>query len=303
MKKISGIGEFALIERIKKTIGNEIVGSDTAPIKIGRETYLATCDILLEGRHFLRNYPPEAVGFKAISVNVSDIVASGGRPKFVLISLLLPDLEIAYVDRLYQGMIAACKKYRCQIVGGNTTKSKKIGIDVFVIGRAKKFVGRAILKADQSIFVTGPLGDSRAGRELLKKKKTKLEKFEKALIERHLKPEINLKIGDYISAHAVSSLDISDGLAGDLYRLKGNNKIKISIDSKKIPLSKELLLFCKKYRYDAINYALIGGEDYQILFTEKSKSSSFPKIGTVEKGNGIYLDGNPLQNKGFDHFK
>ena len=78
--KVSKLGEFQLIERIKRAVGGNIIGSDTAPIALGNTTYLATCDILLEGRHFLRKYPPEAVGFKAISINVSDIVASGDSP-------------------------------------------------------------------------------------------------------------------------------------------------------------------------------------------------------------------------------
>ena len=301
--KVSKLGEFQLIERIKRAVGGNIIGSDTAPIALGNTTYLATCDILLEGSHFLRKYPPEAVGFKAISINVSDIVASGGQPKFVLVSLMLPNLEVAYVDRLYKGLLAACRHYRCQIIGGNITRSEKIGIDVFMIGQTKKFVGRAAPTPGQFIFVTGPVGDSRAGLELLSKKKSRLEGFEKILVERHLVPKVDLKIGEYVGTHAASSLDLSDGLVGDLYQLKGASSIKIKIEEKKIPLSKELLAFCKKYRYDPVKYALIGGEDYRVLFTQQSDSSPFQKIGTVEKGNGIYLDKTPLKNKGFDHFK
>jgi thiamine-monophosphate kinase len=303
MTKISQIGEFQLIERIKRTVGGGVIGSDTAPIKIGGLTYLATCDALLEGRHFLRSYQPEKIGFKAISVNVSDIVASGGKPKFVLISLFLPDLETTYVDSLYQGMLSACKKYRCQIIGGNIAKSEKIGVDVFMIGVAKKFVGRAKLKIGDSIFITGALGDSRAGLTLLRQKKSDLENFEKVLIERHLNPKINLNLADYINTHANSSLDISDGLSGDLYHLKGDKKIKISVNSNAIPISKELALFCKKYRHDAIKYAMTGGEDYKILFTKKGSRSPYTKIGQIEKGDGIYVDGNLLKNNSFDHFK
>lgn len=303
MKKVSDIGEFGLIEQIKKAIDNKILGSDTAPIKIDRGTYLVTCDIVLEGRHFLRSYPADAVGFKAISVNVSDIVASGGKPKFALISLLLPDLELSYINRLYRGILNACKKYHCVVAGGNVVRSEKLAVDVFMIGRAKKFVARGELKIGDSIFVSGVLGDSRAGRELLGRKKSKLETFEKVLIARHLNPTIDLKIADYIASYARSSLDVSDGLAGDLYHLKGKNKIRVDIDSKKIPLSKELILFCKKYKRDPVKYALLGGEDYKIIFAQKNGRSPFPKIGRVEKGNGIFVDNTILLNKGFDHFK
>jgi thiamine-monophosphate kinase len=300
--KISKIGEFGLIERIKKTLNNPDIGSDCAPVVIGSSTYLVTCDILIEDRHFLRGYPPQMVGFKAIAVNASDIVASGGRPESALISLTLPDIEVSYVDQLYKGIITACKAYGCKIIGGNIARSDKIAIDVFMIGKTDKFIKRKTAKVGDRIFVTGFLGDSKAGLELLLKNKTPLEPFEKILVRRHLRPEIKINISDYLVKNASSSMDLSDGLSSDINQLFDKKRVRIMIDSNKIPVSKELYKFCKKYHYDAISYAMSGGEDYKILFTQKKKDSPFFEIGHIEKGTGIYVDDKKFDRTSFDHF-
>jgi len=310
---ISSIGEFGLIEKIKRQLGSKIIGDDTAPIVIGGEIYLATCDILLEDQHFLRSYPPEKIGFKAISVNVSDIVASGGKPIWVLVSLLLPDINISYVNKIYEGIKKACLYYHCQVIGGNITSSEKIGIDVFMIGKAKKFMGRSGAKIDDLVYTTGVLGDSKAGLELLLKKKKSYENFEKQLIKKHINPIINIKNSDYISSFATSALDISDGLSSDIFYLSNQSNVGIVIESKKIPLSDSLLRFCKKYNYDPIDYSLSGGEDYEVLFTQNLKSLPAqageirnPKkyfcIGKVVPKRGVWLDDKKLINKSFSHF-
>jgi len=303
---IDKIGEFGLIDRIKKIVADPVIGDDTAPLIIGGETYLTTVDILLEDQHFLRNYPAYKVGYKAISINVSDIVASGGHPLWALVSLMLPNIETKYVDELYRGMTAACRFYGLKIVGGNITRSIKIGIDVFMIGKTKKFIGRTSVKNGDNIFLTGTLGDSKAGLELLLLKKKSYEDFEKKLIEKHLSPKINFKVADYLCSNASAALDISDGLSSDLSHLGSKSKIRIDIKGKNIPISKELIMFCKKYKHNPIEYAVAGGEDYQILFTQNLKSnvqsSKYFLIGKVSSGHGIYLDNKKLENKSFHHF-
>lgn len=102
--RISDIGEFGLIERLKSILQSELIGDDTAPITFGESTFLLTCDLLLQDRHFKLHYPPSAVGWKAISVNVSDVVANGGEPIYCLVSLTLPDLEVRYVEEIYLGI-------------------------------------------------------------------------------------------------------------------------------------------------------------------------------------------------------
>ncbi|MFH0979467.1 MAG: thiamine-phosphate kinase [Candidatus Roizmanbacteria bacterium] len=295
------MNEFQLIDKIKKIVGSDIIGDDTAPIKIGDKTLLLTNDILLEGQHFLDYFPQEFLAWKAISVNVSDIITSGGKPKYVLVSLLLPENKTFLIEKIYQSIKKACQYYHCQVIGGNITKSERLGIDIFMVGETKKFVSRRNAKPGDCVYLTGPIGDSRAGLKLLMMKKNSYELFEKKLIRTHLKPIIDIGLSDCLSKNASAAIDISDGLSSDIYHMANLSKIKIDIDSKKIPLSNELKLFCKKYHYNPINYALSGGEDYQILFTQLI-SSRFFLIGKVSVGKGVFLDGKKLKNRSFDHF-
>ncbi|MBI5127265.1 thiamine-phosphate kinase [Candidatus Roizmanbacteria bacterium] len=300
------MNEFQLIDKIKSILKNDLIGDDTAPIKIGDKTLLLTNDILLEGRHFLNYFPQEFLGWKAISVNVSDIVASGGKPKYALVSLLLPKNKITLVEPISRQIKKACQYYDCQVVGGNITGSEKLGLDVFMIGETKKFIGRRQAKPGDNVYLTGPIGDSRAGLKLLTMKKKPYESFEKILIEKHLKPVINLNHAKYLSQNATSSIDVSDGLSSDIYHLANSSQKKIIINSEKIPLSRELKLFCKKYRFNPIDFALKGGEDYQVLLTQNGKSQKTNDklilIGKVYKGSGVFLDKNKLKDKSFDHF-
>jgi len=136
--RISELGEFALIEHLKNLLDSEEIGDDCAHIKFGGSFLLLTTDILLEGVHFLSRYPPVAVGWKALSVNVSDIAGNGGRPRWALVSLILPDIEVSYIEDLYKGIREASEFYGCRIVGGNLARGERIGIDVFVVGESQK---------------------------------------------------------------------------------------------------------------------------------------------------------------------
>ena len=305
--KISQVGEFDLIDRLKNILGEEIIGDDTAPVKIGNQTLLLTTDTLVEGVHFLKSYPPESVGWKAVSVNVSDIVANGGEPLVLLVSLHLPpETELKFVERMYEGMKKACEFYRCRIVGGNISKAKEIVIDVHALGITERFVGRGGAKAGDGLFVSGTLGDSKAGLELLLMKKKNYEPFEVALIERHLRPTARIDYLKHIRKYANASMDISDGLLQDAKHISERSKVRIEIDTSKIPISKELQLFCEKYGKDPLEYALAGGEDYQILFTHPTSRwnpfMDMTQIGTVEEGQGVFVDGKPAEGTGFKHF-
>ncbi len=303
--RISEIGEFGLIERIKKILGSDLIGDDCAHLKLSGENLLLTTDILLEDIHFLRRYLPEAIGWKAISVNVSDVVGNGGEPKWALVSLMLPDLEVSYVERLYEGIKRACQFYRCEVVGGNISRSEKIGIDVFLIGLSSNPVGRTKAKPGDSLFVSGTLGDSRAGLELLKMNKKDYEDFELSLIERHLRPTARVDYIKHIQKYANASMDISDGLIADASHISERSKVRIEIDASKIPLSNELKMFCEKYGKDPLDYALYGGEDYQLLFTHpKERWNPFldmTEIGYVSEGEGVHVNGKKVEG-GYRHF-
>lgn len=298
--------EFELIKTIKRVLKSSIIGDDTAPVRVNGRTLVVTNDILLEGRHFLDFFPLDDLGWKAISVNVSDIVASGGRPVFALTSLLLPKNNLRFINKIYASVKKAADFYRCPVIGGNITSSDKLGIDVFMVGKVKTFVSRRKAKPGDALFLTGSVGDSKAGLELLMMKKLRHERFEQTLISRHLKPVIDTGAAGYLARNASASIDISDGLSSDAWRLSEASGVKIEIDSKKIPLSAELIKFCSKYRRDPVFYALSGGEDYKILFAEKPGNgvpySGQILVGGVSRGRGIFLDGKKIVPSGFDHF-
>lgn len=299
------MGEFDLIEQIKSVLNSKIIGDDTAPIKIGNKTLVATNDILLENQHFLDYFPIDNLGWKAISVNVSDVVSSGGKPIYALVSLLLPKDKIHLVKTIYQSINKACQYYHCQVIGGNVTKSERLGIDIFMIGETKKFVNRRSAKPGDFVYITGPVGDSRAGLDLLLMKKGSYELFEEKLINKHLKPIINNNLSELIVENASSSIDISDGLSSDLNHISKMSKVRIDFDANKIPFSKELIKFCKKYHKDIKEYGLIGGEDYQILFTSKKKLSNNKNVflvGKINPGKDVYINNKKIKNKSFDHF-
>lgn len=305
--KLKELGEFGLIERLKKILDTPLIGDDTAPVKLGKITFLLTTDTMNEGVHFLKEWSPESIGWKAISVNVSDVVANGGEPLWVLISLSLPpDLETKWVERLYVGIKRACEFYRCEVVGGNISRFEKISISVSLTGKTERFVGRSGAKPGDSLFVSGTLGDAKAGLELLLMRKKEYEPFETALIERFVRPTARIDYVKHIIKYSNASMDISDGLVADTHHLAKRSKVRIDIDSSKLPLSNELKLFCKKYNKNPVEYALFGGEDYQLLFTHpKSRWNPFldmTEIGKISEGEGVYVDGEKVEPEGWKHF-
>jgi len=305
--RISHLGEFGLIEHLKDKFSLEEVGDDTACVELGGQKLLLTCDTLLEGRHFLGFYPMSAVGWKAISATVSDIIANGGQPLYLLITLLLPDVELKKVDELYEGMTKACQFYKTKLVGGNVVKSSSFGVDLFCVGVAKRFVGRATAKVGDAVFVSGTLGDAFAGLELLLMGKKHYEDYELKLIERHLRPTARIDYLGHISKYANASMDISDGLASDIRHMAKRSGLRFNIQKEKLPISRELLQFAKKHGKDPYLYALKGGEDYQLLFTHPPDRMNpfldMTQIGYVEEGEGVFLNGGPLEEYGFDHFR
>ncbi len=304
--RVSDLGEFGLIERIKRLLNSELIGDDTALLRLGKENVVITTDVMVENQHFLKVYPASAIGWKAVSINVSDVVACGGLPEYLTVSLLLRDVEVSFVEELYLGIKRACEFYKCSVAGGNISKSETLAVDITLVGRTKRFVSRAGAKPGDGVFVSGTLGDSRAGLELLKMERKSYEPYELALIERHLRPTARIDYAKHIVKYANSCIDISDGLSSDVVHLANSSGVRIELDSSKIPISNELRTFCEKHGKTPLDYALVGGEDYQLLFTHPQERWNpfldMTRIGDVVDGKGVFLDGERLQERGFRHF-
>ena len=303
--RISEIGEFGLIERLKDILRAEEIGDDCAVVTFDQKHLLLTTDALVEDIHFLEKIAPEALGWKAVSVNVSDIVSCGGSPLYLLVSLIIPDIDSRWVERLYEGIRKACEFYNCTVVGGNISRGEKKTIDVFALGRTAKPVLRSGAKPGETLFVSGTLGDSRAGLELLREERKDYRSFELKLIERHTRPSARVDYIKHLEKYASSCIDISDGLLQDAGHLARMSGIALEIDPKAIPISEELKAFCEDRGRDPLEYALRGGEDYQLLFTHPRKDQNpfldMTPIGEVREGKGVFIEGREAEG-GFSHF-
>ncbi|NPA12633.1 MAG: thiamine-phosphate kinase [Aquificae bacterium] len=317
--EIKDLGEFGLIERLTQILSikdhSVLVGfgDDCSCIDIKGEKILFTSDIQLEGRHFIKRLiQPEDLGWKVVSVNVSDIVACGGEPKWGFISVGFPkDLSVEYVENIYKGIKKACDFYKMSVIGGNTTASDSIFLDLFLTGKTDRFVPRGGAEEGQMLMVCGYLGEARAGLEIaMEKGLNNLAGYEKRLIKRFSRPTADIHLSDRLSRYASAGIDISDGLVADLYHLSKASGVEVILDKNKLPVSPDLKRYCQQKGKDPLEYILYGGEDYKVVFTvDKRDTIQFPEckvIGFIgAKGEGVFLkDGSivkKLEKKGFSH--
>lgn len=316
--EISDLGEFGLIERIKNNFSiqnsssSKGIGDDAAAIDIGNENLLVSTDMLIEGPHFDLSYVPlKHLGYKAVAVNVSDIAAMNGKPEQIVVSLGLSNrFSLEAIDELYEGIKAACKNYKVDLVGGDTTSSPAgLVISITVIGRAPKdkTVLRSGAKANDIICVTGDLGAAFLGLQVLEREKEvfqsnpsmqpDLEKYE-YLVGRQLKPEARMDvIYDLADQNIIptSMIDISDGLASELFHLGRSSGVGVKVFEDKIPIDATAFETAVEFKIDPITAALNGGEDYELLFT--INPSDFEKIKNHPDIHFIgHTHDNPNQN-------
>jgi thiamine-monophosphate kinase len=329
MTKISDIGEFGLIDRIGKVSPRNSkraligIGDDAAALLFSPSaTLLATTDMLIEGVHFdLKTTDLYSLGWKAAAVNLSDIAAMGGVPRFCLTALgIPPSLTVEDIGEFYRGFTACIKKQGTVLVGGDTCSSRKgLIISVTVLGEAKKkhAIARSGARPGDLLFVTGTLGDSGAGLELLKAGARRRKPGAGRLIEKHLRPVPRVVEGRKLSAAGIASamIDVSDGLSSDLGHLCVQSGAGAEVFADRIPLSKELRSV-KALKQPLLAYALSGGEDYELLFTVppgklkklKAMQIAATEIGIITRGRSMrFIDergqGRILTATGYDHFR
>ena len=317
--KISDLGEIELIKIISsktKLFSKDIIkgiGDDTAVLKFNKKYFLLlTTDTLVEDDHFnLKWFKPEQIGKKAIESNVSDIAAMGGFPKYALVSLILPkNTSINFFNKLYNGLNKTSEKYKISIIGGNLSSGNKISVTISLIGLVEKknLCLRSNAKVNDLILVTGSLGSSRAGLELFRNHK------KGSSINYYLNPSSRLSIGRKLSNLVNAMEDVSDGLASEVLNICSESKVGAVIYKEKIPLSKTTILDAKKVKKDPYNYALYGGEDFELVFTinkdnlkKLNKKIKFAVVGKIlPKKSGIYLLDKGRKKKlnyGYEHFK
>lgn len=285
------------------------IGDDCGAFRVGDETWLAAADMLVEGRHFKKWASPEDVGYKAVAVNVSDVAAMGGRPKFVLISGGTPEPEIAL--RVFEGVAEACREFGVYPLGGDTTRADALTVDVSILGAAEESpVLRSGARVGDLLAVTGELGASAAGFLALE---GGIEGYPR-LLRKHLRPEARVEAGvsaAKLGAHAM--IDISDGLASDVRHISEKSGVGCRINLDLLPLSEDTKSLAESLGRDAAVLAATGGEDYELLIAapgdvldELSRSVEVPVIvvGEVAGEDVVFEGGGGVIEdlSGWDHF-
>ncbi|MFT6216484.1 MAG: thiamine-monophosphate kinase [Roseivirga sp.] len=307
--ELSELGEFGLISRLAETIqvNNQTtikgIGDDAAVIDAGSHFGLLAADMLMEGIHFDLSYMPlQHLGYKAISVNVSDIAAMNGKPEQVTVSLGLSNrFSVEAIEALYDGMRAAAKAFGVDIVGGDTTASKSglvISISIFGTVEKEKVCYRSGAGNNDILCVTGDLGAAFMGLQVLERERQtylanpnaqpQLEEYQ-YVVQRQLKPIARMDIIHELAEFGVvptAMIDISDGLASECLHLSKNSGVGIQIYEDKLPYDRQTYETAVEFNIDPITATLNGGEDYELLFTIKQEDYS-----KLEKHEDIHFIG------------
>ena len=299
--------EKEFITIIKNTLNSPYIGDDCAYLKdLG---IVVTQDSLVEDIHFSTKFISAFdLGFKAVMVNVSDVVASGAEPKYLTVSLSLPsNVKEDFVEEFYNGCKKACGN-DVQIVGGDITGADKIYISICAIGKTlgRNISSRKNAKIGQKVIVSGIHGSSSAGLKLLLEGKNSPEKF----IKSHINPVAQVEFGKKISTtvkEPYAMMDTSDGLIDGLSTIANESGVLLDIDFDKIPYDKDIEQF-ENWQ----DLVLFGGEDYQILATVPQNFQGGFEIGVVKEGLGVNLklrdkimhySKQDVEEKVFNHFK
>src|SRR3989338_3847939 len=299
---VAELGEVQLIERLRCRMPRAAsvrvgIGDDAAVLRWGgRDELLFASDMLIEGTHFTRRTTPaQGIGWKALACNISDIAAMGGVPRFAVVSIGLPrGIRLSWVDGLYRGLRRCARRYGGALVGGDTVRAPCVVVDVAILGRVP--AGRAVLRrrarVGDRLFVTGRLGGSLAS-------------------GRHARFTPRLREAQWLMRHVPvhAMIDLSDGLASDLWQIARASRVTLRIDAASLPVSRTAR---------TVRHALMDGEDFELLFAVAAHAAGgVPRaigrvpvtaIGVVAaRGAAVQLvnrDGRiqPLIPTGFKHF-
>ncbi|WP_047152416.1 thiamine-phosphate kinase [Aneurinibacillus tyrosinisolvens] len=335
--------EFALISyltagrSIPEAVQSRIVvgNGDDAAVVTGKSGYdwVACCDTMVEEVHFKRKtMQPHEIGHKALASNVSDIAAMGGIPLFYLISLgVSPEWCEEELAGIYQGMERLASRYGMALIGGDTVAVPgPLTITVTVLGEVErnKPLLRSAAKPGDLVFLTGTVGDSGAGLDLLLqgkqsiKDEAKIEEQWLPLIERHCLPEPQVAAGRILSqsGHRIALDDISDGVASEAWEIAQASGVSLVLDEQSVPLSEEMKRYAGHTGREPWPWVWYGGEDYQLIgcappeaqeeLAEQFKRAGLPLywVGQAVEGEAaVFLrqpngDKIPLHKKGYNHF-
>ena len=311
--------EFSLINKyfnLHKTKAFRGIGDDAALIKKdSNHLWAVSTDMLNEKTHFLPNTDPFNLGWKALAVNISDIYAMGGAPRFALLAIALPKIKENWMKEFSNGLFSCAKKYRVELIGGDTSKGP-LSISICILGEVlkKNTLLRSNAKKDDDIWVTGELGTAALGLAKLQNKIQLPQSLSKKAIGALEKPMLHSSIIQTMAKLSHSAIDISDGLVADLTHILEASKVGANITLKSIPMNP----WIKKNKL--FDIGLSGGDDYQLLFTAPKKNRDkitlaskmsavrLARIGSIKKDMSLNITDHKgmlykLKKRGYDHFE
>jgi len=329
---VAATGEHALIELIRTrvppsppwvTLG---IGDDAAVVEPEPRTLdVFTTDAMVDGVHFDRAFtPPEAIGHRALAVNLSDLAAMGARPRVALLSLLLPaDLLLSDLTAVVDGLLALAARHKVELVGGNITRTPgPLCVDITAVGSVhrRKFLTRSGARPGDEVWVSGWVGSAAAGLASLATGARAADAM-RACEEAYLRPEPRIRLGLLLARNRAASacVDLSDGLADGLHRLAAASAAGLVIDGQAVPVAEEAREWYVAHQADPVMAALLGGDDYELLFTVSARQRArfrsvrqtlgglaLTRIGTVTASRSVRLtvDGGecPVPD-GYEHFR
>lgn len=296
--------EFALIRRFfdRPFDDNQIrlgIGDDAALIEPAPDRELVCAvDTIVAGTHYPQDLPPFDVGYRAVVINLSDIAAMGGRPRWMTLALTVPDADTGWLSLFAEGLFTAAAEADVSLIGGDTTRGPTTVVSVQILGDVDPALAikRSGASPGDSIFVTGTPGDAAAGLSMLEGGSDQSDESE-YLIGRFVRPKARVACAASIAKFASAAIDLSDGLYADLHKLLSASKVGAKLELTSLPYSAALLA---KFEYDqAIEFALGGGDDYELCFTTSNFTDAethdlarqhhlqITRIGQVVSGDGI----------------
>lgn len=330
---VAALGEHALIERIRRRLPPAPdwlaidIGDDAAVFEpVRNRLSVITTDAVVDGIHVDRRFvPPAAIGHRAVAVNLSDLAAMGAAPQLITLSLALPDdVSLSEFDALIDGALAMAGRGQARLVGGNITRTRgPLVVDVTALGSVhrRRILRRTGARAGDYVFVSGAIGDARAGLAVLAERGPDAQNLWPEVVARYLHPEPRLQLGLLLghTRAATAAIDLSDGLADGARRLTEAHGLGCEIAEEALPISPAARAVWHTRGADAAVEAAAGGDDYELAFTVRPKdvrrlngvaracgSLRLTRVGVVTKAPGCWLvraDGRrmPLAG-GYEHF-
>ena len=304
------------------------IGDDAAVLNLAGSEFCVTTDLMVEGVHFDMSYTsPQDLGFKAMAANLSDLAAMGALPRWGFLSLGLPPRpQQRLVESIFEGVMEMCRQYDLILAGGDTVRAPQLLINLCLVGALEKSepVLRSGARPGDAVCVTGVLGSAAAGLAWLGSGGARDDEQAAWAVEAHLRPEPRVSAGRVLaqSGRVHAMMDLSDGLATDLARLCQASQVGAQVEEERLPLAGEAAALAEKIGADALEWALSGGEDFELLFTcapgdvellaelvaDGQPGFGISQVGEINQGRGVHLrwvDGSEqeITFMGFDHFK